>query len=149
MNNKLGSNLDANTDRKNAVPTQVKDAITRYLGIDSTDIDTRSVGSKIYNLILVGEKTEWEEAWISWSCESFWNSNDYPLKNRFAEELCLEWRQKVFILSIYDWIVTFSDSLQFEMLTPEEKIIADYIRKRFPGRDWRWVFAKRVDWLMG
>lgn len=62
MNNKLGSNLDANTDRKNAVPTQVKDAITRYLGIDSTDIDTRSVGSKIYNLILVGEKTEWEEA---------------------------------------------------------------------------------------
>jgi len=148
MNNKLGNTFGDKIDKEDTIPAQVKDAVTRYLDIDTIDVDTCSVGSEIYDLILIGKKNDWEEVWLSWSCEETWNAYNFPSKTRFAEQLRLEWRQKVFILSLYDWIVSFSDSLQFEIFTLEEKIIADYIRKKFPGRDWAWFFPRRVSEVM-
>ena len=61
MDNRLGHNSDEKVNAEDTVPDQVKDAVMQYLDIDTFDIDTDSIASEIHDLILIGEKSDWEE----------------------------------------------------------------------------------------
>lgn len=136
--------IEPNEDKKSRIelpPEEVEDAVSYYLDIDEFDSDTDSLAAKLENLILTGTRADWIEAWRSWSCQSY-EPSDIPLKSELFSYFCLTWRQERFIASLYDWIISYSDSLRYEKFTPEEKIIAQYIQERFPWRSGAWFFPQ-------
>ncbi len=50
-----------------------------------------------------------------------------------------------FVRSIFDWVVTYKDSMTWRILSEDETIIAEYIMNRFPGRKWLGILDKNSE----
>lgn len=125
------------SELENEIPPELDQALLDYFNISELEDGDYWIWGTIIDLIYDWRVSGWSYFFANKKC-SKWESMGYTKKEWLTN------KQEIFVRSLYHWIVYFSDIIQFLDLDNNERIITEYIKKRFPWEDWRWILAMRI-----